>query len=59
MPMRTYKANRWLWCLASVVVFVGIGLLVQFDNKGVNAPLGLLVLRNLTHRNTPFLGRPG
>jgi hypothetical protein len=44
MPMRTYKANRWLWCLASVVVFVGIGLLVQFDNKGVNAPLGLLVL---------------
>ena len=44
MPMRTYKANRWAWCLASVVVFIGIGLLVQFDNKGVNAPLGLLVL---------------
>ena len=42
--MRTYKANGWLWCLASVVVFAGIGLLVQFDNKGVNAPLGLLVL---------------
>ena len=44
MPMRTYKTNRWLWCLASVFVFVGIGLVVQFDNKGVNAPLGLLVL---------------
>ncbi len=27
-----------------MVVFVGIGLVVQFDNKGVNAPLGLLVL---------------
>jgi hypothetical protein len=44
MPVRTYKAKRWLWCVASVVVFVRIGLLVQFDNKGVNAPLGLLVL---------------
>jgi hypothetical protein len=42
--MRTFKANLWLWCLASVVVFVGIGLIVQFDNKGVNAPLGVLVL---------------
>ena len=39
MPVRTYKAKRWLWCVASVVVFVRIGLLVQFDNKGVNAPL--------------------
>ena len=44
MPTRTFKANRWLWCLASVVVFVGIGLLVQFDNQGLNAPLGLLAL---------------
>lgn len=42
--MSTYKTNRSIWLVASAVVFTAIGFLVRFDAKGVDAPLGLLVL---------------
>ena len=32
--MRAYKSKPWLWSVASVAVFVVIGLAVRFDMKG-------------------------
>ena len=30
MTLKTYKTNRWLWCVTSLVALAAIGVAVQF-----------------------------
>jgi len=47
MRSTRYRTRRGLWCIASTLVFIAIGLVVRFSIKGENQPLMRLMAEDV------------